>query len=257
MRNAVWLFVAAFSTSAVGFDGQPLYYEIDWGPVTLADVRVELLDSEDVSSVTADIESRGAGAWFSNFRSTLEILYTRDGTKLLNADSVWGDTLSNITVIWPASGSLPTVDLYRSKPRDYELTAVSEESTKNTVDPFTPVFEIGRMLENTEKCVGFYRIFDGVRRYDLNIRDGGLHTLETNVPNNFSGSTRRCDITVNRIGGFSTKKSWFRMSESDINRTLYLGKIRGFWLPVKFEISAPLGKAVARLIDKNHKHQSK
>ena len=47
--------------------------------------------------------------------------------------------------------------------------------------------------------------------------------LETNVPNNFGGSTRRCDITVNRIGGFS-KKSWFRMSESDINRTLYLGK---------------------------------
>ena len=154
-------------------------------------------------------------------------------------------------------GSLPTVDLYRSKPRDYELTAVSEESTKNTVDPFTPVFEIGRMLENTEKCVGFYRIFDGVRRYDLNIRDGGLHTLETNIPYNFSGSTRRCDITVNRIGGFSTKKSWFRMSEADISRTLYLGKIRGVWLPVKFEISAPLGKAVARLINKNRKHQFK
>ena len=255
MRNAVWLFVATFSTSAVAFDGQPLYYEIDWGPMTLADVKVELLDSDDVSSVTAHIESRGAGAWFSNFRSTLEILYARDGTKLLNGGSTWGDTLSSITVIWPASGSPPAVDLYRSKPRDYALTPVSEESTKNTVDPFTPVFEIGRMLENTEKCVGFYRIFDGVRRYDLKIRDGGLHTLETDVPSNFSGSTRRCDITVNRIGGFSTKKSWFRMSESDINRTLYLGKIRGFWLPVKFEISAPLGKAVARLIDKNHKHQ--
>ena len=90
MRNAIWLFVAAFSTSTVGFDGQPLYYEIDWGPVTLADVKVELLDSEGVSSVTADIESRGAGAWFSDFRSTLEILYTRDGTKLLNGQSVWG-----------------------------------------------------------------------------------------------------------------------------------------------------------------------
>ena len=255
MRNKLWLFAAALSTSTVAFDGQPLYYEIDWGPVTLADVKVELFDSEDVSSVTADIESRGAGALFSNFRSTLEILYTRDGTKLLNADSVWGNTLSNITVIWPASGSLPTVDLYRSEPRDYELTPVSEELTINTVDPFTPVFEIGRILDNTEKCVGFYRIFDGVRRYDLTIRDGGFQTLETNYPNNFSGSARRCDITVNRIGGFSKKKGWFHLSESEINRTLYLGKIRGYWLPVKFEISAPIGKAVARLIDKNHKRQ--
>lgn len=255
MRIKAWLFVAAFSTSTVAYDGQPLYYEIDWGPVTLADVKVELLDSEDVSSVTADIKSRGAGAWFSNFRSTLKILHGRDGTRLLNGESTWGDTLSNITVIWPASGMLPTVDLYRSEPRDYELTPVSEESTKNTVDPFTPVFEIGRMLDDTEKCVGFYRIFDGVRRYDLWIRDGGLQTLETNVLGDFNGSTRRCDITVNRIGGFSKKKGWFHLSESEISRTLYLGKIRGYWLPVKFEISASLGKAVARLIDKNQKSQ--
>lgn len=255
MRNKAWLFVAALSTSTVAFDGQPLYYEIDWGPVTLADVKVELLDSGDVSSVTANIKSRGAGAWFSDFRSTLEILYARDGTKLLNGESTWGDALSSITVIWPASGTLPTVDLYRSEPRDYELTPVSEESTKNTVDPFTPVFEIGRMLDDTKKCVGFYRVFDGVRRYDLRIRDGGLQTLETNVLGNFNGSMRRCDITVNRIGGFSKKKGWLRFTESEIRRTLYLGRIRGYWLPVKFEISAPLGKAVARLIDKNHKGQ--
>ena len=255
MRNAAWLSVAAFSASTVAFDGQPMYYEIDWGPVTLADVKVELLDSQDVRSVTADIESRGAVAWFSDFRSTLEILHSRDGTKLLNGESTWADTHSNITVIWPASGSTPTVDLYRSEPRDYGLTPVSKESTIDTVDPFTPVFEIGRMLDNTEKCVGFYRIFDGVRRYDLKIQDGGLQTLDKDVPGNPSGFTHRCDITVKRIGGFSTKKGWFRSNESEIHRTLYLGRIRGYWLPVRFEISAPLGKAVARLIDKNHKRQ--
>ncbi|MCH1448757.1 MAG: hypothetical protein L7U49_01105, partial [Litoricolaceae bacterium] len=65
---------------------------------------------------------------------------------------------------------------------------------------------------------------------------------------NFSGQAYRCEITVARIGGFSTKKSWFRIGESEITRTLYLGKIRGHWLPVRFEISAPLGVAVARLM---------
>ena len=255
MRKAAWLFVAVFSASTVAFDGQPLYYEIDWGPVTLADVKVELLDSQGVKSVTADVQSRGAGAWFSDFRSTLEILHSRDGTKLLNGESTWGDTHSDITVIWPASGSMPIVDLYRSEPRDYELTPISEESTINTVDPFTPVFEIGRMLDNTEKCDGFYRIFDGVRRYDLRIKDGGLQMLETKVPGNYVGFARRCDITVKRIGGFSTKKGWFRATESEIYRTLYLGRIRGYWLPVRLEISVPLGKAVARLSDKNHKRE--
>tara|TARA_B100001093_G_scaffold221604_1_gene212521 strand:+ start:4824 stop:5597 length:774 start_codon:yes stop_codon:yes gene_type:complete len=255
MKNTVWFFIAVFSASTVAFDGQPLYYEIDWGPVTLADARVELLDSAGVRSVTADIKSRGASAWFSDFRSTLEILYTRDGTKLLNGESTWGDIFSNITVIWPASGLGPTVDLYRSEPRDNELTPVSEESIVDTVDPFTPVFEMVRILENGKKCVGSYRIFDGIRRYDLQIQDGGLQTLETDVPSNFSGSMRRCDITVNRIGGFSTKKGWFRIREPEISRTLYLGKIRGYWLPIQFEISAPLGKVVARLMDINYERK--
>ena len=236
------------SSPSFAFDGQPLHYEIDWGPVTLADATVQLLDAGDVRSVNADIASRGVGAWFSDFQSTLEILRTGDGVQVLNGDSTWGDTLSNITVLWQPLEAKPTVDFYRSKPRDYELTPVPEESIANTIDPFTPLFEIGRKLDETKRCEGSYRIFDGVRRYDLVIKDGGLLTLQADEPENFSGQAYRCDLTVARIGGFSTKKAWFRIGESEITRTLYLGNIRGHWLPVRFEISAPLGVAVARLM---------
>ena len=241
--------VFALSSPSFAFDGQTLHYEIDWGPVTLADATVQLLDSGDVRSVNADIASRGVGAWFSDFQSTLEILRTGDGVQVLNGDSTRGDTLSNITVLWQPADPKPTVDFYRSKPRDYELTPVPEESIANTIDPFTPVFEIGRKLDKTGHCEGSYRIFDGVRRYDLEIKDGGPVTLETEALGNFSGQAYRCDIALRRIGGFSTKKGLFRFGESEITRTLYLGKVRGHWLPVRFEISAPLGTAVARLLD--------
>lgn len=239
--------VLALSSPTFAFDGQPLHYEIDWGPVTLADATVQLLDSGGVRSVNADIVSRGLGAWFSDFQSTLEILRTSDGVRLLNGDSTWGDTLSTVTVLWQPEDPKPTVDFYQSKPRDYELTPVPEESITNTIDPFTPVFEIGLKLNETRRCQGSYRIFDGVRRYDLEIKDGGLVTLEAKDSGIFSGQTYRCDITLRRIGGFSTKKGLFRFGESEITRTLYLGNIRGHWLPVRFEVSAPLGTAVARL----------
>ena len=91
-----------FSTSAVGFDGQPLYYEIDWGPVTLADVRVEPFDSEGVSSVTADIESRRGSMVFKFSINTGNFIYA-DGTKLLNADSVGGYAMQ-YHCVWPAPG---------------------------------------------------------------------------------------------------------------------------------------------------------
>ena len=153
--------------------------------------------------------------------------------------------------MWLPNESKPSVDVYRSKPRDYELTPVPEASIAETVDPFTPVFEIGRRLDETRRCEGSYRVFDGVRRYDLQIQDGGSTTLTSDDPANFQGPARRCDITLARIGGFSTKKGLFKFGESEITRTLYLGQIRGHWLPVRFEVSAPIGSAVARLAISN------
>ena len=250
MKEGFWLFVLGLSSSIFAFDGQPLQYEIDWGPVTLADATVELLDSGEVRSVSADVTSRGVGAWFSEFRSTLEIMSTSDGTQILNGASTWDDALSRITVMWLPSEPRPSVDYYRSKPRDYELTPVPEESITNTVDPFTPVFDIGLRLGQTQRCEGSYRIFDGIRLYDISIRDGGLVDLAPEVSTNFSGPARRCDISVTRIGGFATKTGLFRFGESEITRTLYLGQIREYWLPVRFEISAPLGTAVARLTNR-------
>ena len=247
MKIRVGLLLLGLCSSSVAFDGQPLHYEIDWGPVTLADATVELLDSGDVRSVSADIASRGVGAWFSDFQSTLEIMRTSDGTQILNGGSTWDDVLSNITVMWLPTEPKPSVDYYRSKPRDSEITPIPEESIIDTVDPFTPVFDVGRRLDQTERCEGSYRIFDGVRRYDLEIQDGGFVTLTSDSPANFTGPARRCDITLTRIGGFSTKTGIFRFGESEIVRTLYLGQIRGYWLPVRFEVSAPIGTAVARL----------
>jgi len=251
MKKNVWFLILGLSSSSFAFDGQPLQYEIDWGPVTLADATVELLDSGEVRSVSADIASRGVGAWFSDFQSSLEIMRTGDGMQLLNGKSTWGDALSNLTVTWLPGDEKPLVDYYRSKPRDYEITPVPEDSVANTVDPFTPIFEIGRDLNQTKRCEGSYRIFDGIRRYDLTITDGGVSELTSDDAADFQGLAHRCDITLTRIGGFSTKKGLFKFGESEISRTLYLGEIRGHWVPVRFEISAPLGTAVARLINLN------
>ena len=77
--------------------------------MTLADATVQLLDSGDIRSVSADISSRGVGAWFSDFQSTLEIMRGSDGTQILNGGSTWDDTLSNITVMWLPNNLSPVL----------------------------------------------------------------------------------------------------------------------------------------------------
>jgi len=248
MNRIFALCALSLANLAQAFDGQPLRYEVDWGPVTLADVEMRLLDSDPVRSVNVSVASRGAGAWFNTFQSELEILDMRDGTQLLNGTSRWDDGFSQISVSWLPDQVEPTVDYVRSKPRTYDITPVPPESTWRTVDPFAPVFDVGKRLDATGRCEGEYRIFDGIRRYDLVIMDGGDTELQSESVTGFSGLAHRCDIVVKRIGGFSTKRGFFRFGESDITRTLLFGQVGAHWIPVRFEIGTPLGTAVARLV---------
>lgn len=247
MRNFISAAVLVVAGSVSAFDGEILHYEIDWGPATLADATIQLLASQSVRSVSAEITSRGVGSWFSDFHSTLEILGTEGAMLVLNGDSTWGKVLSSITVIWRDGESKPLVDFYRSEPRKYELTPVSDDSTNHTVDPFSPLFDIRSQLDNNNRCDGSYRVFDGVRRYDLKITHLGLEVLQPEGADDFRGEAYRCEISLTRHGGFAVKSGLFRFDESDITRILYFGKISGQWLPVRFEIGLPLGHATARL----------
>jgi len=121
MNRIFALCALSLANLAQAFDGQPLRYEVDWGPVTLADVEMRLLDSDPVRSVNVSVASRGAGAWFNTFQSELEILDMRDGTQLLNGTSRWDDGFSQISVSWLPDQVEPTVDYVRSKPRTYDI----------------------------------------------------------------------------------------------------------------------------------------
>ena len=234
-------------TSASAFDGKKLHYEIDWGPATLADLNIQLLESQSVRSVFAEISSRGVGAWFSDFHANLEIMRIQGGALLLHGDSAWGRVLSSITVTWPEDESKPLVDFYRSKPRDYKLSPVPVDVMNGTVDPSSLLFDLREKLDQSNRCEGFYRVFDGVRRYDLQVTQGSMELLRADDSDDYSGEAYRCEISMIRHGGFSVKGGLVKLDESEITRTLYFGNIKGQWLPVRFEIELPFGRATARL----------
>jgi hypothetical protein len=247
-RLITWLVAVFISASAYGLDGQPLRYVIDWGPLELAELNMQLLAADQVESVEISVESKGVSTLFSDFRSSLEIMRTGDGLTLLNGGSSWGDAMTQLTVTYQADGSEPLVDYVRSKPRDYPISPIPENSTEDTVDPFVPVFEMARTLDASGRCEGRYAIFDGIRRYDITLTDQGDQTLIAKNANDYAGPAHVCEIGLTRIGGFSTERSLFQFGESSISRTLYFGQVRGHWVPVRFELDSPLGMAVARLV---------
>lgn len=250
--NPKWCVVCAgFALNAFGFDGQPLQYRVDWGPLQVAQFELTLFSGDGVRSVNAEVESRGVSRLFGSFQSSLEILHA-DGFRLLNGRSTWDEGLSELTVSWTDPDAPPVVDLFRSKPRKSALSPVPPESTLNTVDPFVPVFDISERLNHNGRCEGAYRIFDGIRRYDLTLRDAGDQALVGDSAAEFSGPVHLCQLDLSRIGGFSTEGRLFQFEESELRRTLFFGQIPGrsrtHWIPVRFEIESPLATVVAQVV---------
>ncbi|MDC1319731.1 DUF3108 domain-containing protein [Litorivicinus sp.] len=241
--------ILLLSFEAPAFDGKILHYEIDWGPVILADLEMELLAEDPIRSVKVNIASRGVTTWISEFQSKLEIVMLKGGARILDGTGKWGDSLSNITVSWLPDQSEPLVDLYRSKPRKYALTPLPPGSTGGTVDPFTPLFEISAKLAQGGACKGDYRVFDGVRRYDLVITNGGQISLPDGTPSVVGEIGFVCDVELTKIGGFSARRGLFSSSEAEITRTVWFGNLRNHWIPVRVEVNSPFGAIVARFIE--------
>lgn len=223
-----------------------LEYTVSLGPVDLADFRAELLDLDGVQSVQVQFASRGVAAWWSEAEGSLEVLTLPNQMRTLSGFGQWGDYSSQVDVLWPSAEQVPQVELVRSRPPRSPLSPVPEESTVGTVDPFAPVFLLSQQLGDGQPCVGFFQIYDGIRRYNVTVAEGATREIQDSLPF-YSGTVRTCEIAVERIGGFSERRGVFRFGEGEISRRLYFGELNGRWWPVRFEIDSPLGEAVARL----------
>ena len=223
-----------------------LHYTVSLGPVDLADFRAAFVDIDGLQSVQVQFATRGVASWWSEAEGSLEVMALPNAMRTLSGFGQWGDYASQVDVLWPSADRQPQVELIRSRPSKYALTPVPEDSTAGTVDPFAPVFALSRQLGLGQACDGLFRVFDGIRRYNVRVTDRQQQAIQDDPPF-FSGMSRVCDVSVERIGGFSERRGLFRFGEEEISRRLYFSEIDGRWWPVRFELTSPLGDAVARL----------
>jgi hypothetical protein len=83
---------------------------------------------------------------------------------------------------------------------------------KGTIDPASLVVAVATLFSNAGSCQGQYQLFDGARRYDLVLAQGGYADLDA-MPNSFyAGSATECSATPQLVAGFQ---------QSALNANLY------------------------------------
>ena len=127
---------------------------------------------------------------------------------------------------------------------------VSEDQKRGTLDPLSGlVFSMSGVSQSASKpCGDTVRVFDGRRRYDIELTPAGQDKLKTD--GGYSGPAQKCTIVYKQLAGFKpnlnkgktipTITVWFATMESSAG-----GPVKTFVVPVKMMTETPYGVALA------------
>ncbi len=178
-----------------------------------------------------------------------------DGAYAISADIA---TMGNLAVLYPYTQSVEAAGALKSgkaRPTTYQSTlrvwnrqesvtlryspngAVGIEAipltrqaqmaqqqgyAQGTMDPASLVVAVASLFANAGSCNGQYQLFDGARRYDLTLTQGGYADL-TGTPNSYyDGSATECTATPELMAGFQ---------QSALNAGLYPQSARLWMAP--------------------------
>jgi hypothetical protein len=127
---------------------------------------------------------------------------------------------------------------------------VTEEQKRGTLDPLSGlVYSLSGVSHSAAKpCGDTVRVFDGRRRYDIELKPAGQENVKSD--GGYSGPAQKCLIVYKQLAGFKPNLNkgkaipainvWFAKMESSSG-----GPVKTFVVPVKIMTETPYGIALA------------
>jgi Protein of unknown function (DUF3108) len=116
-----------------------------------------------------------------------------------------------------------------------------------TVDPLSAAVAVSHELALEGRCAGTFRVFDGVRRYDLYYEDLGDTDLEASGRSSFAGPARLCRAQVKPVAGFLASGPGSGESPRWVTAWLSRPVSGAVPVPVRLDLEGPRGTLRAYL----------
>jgi hypothetical protein len=142
------------------------------------------------------------------------------------------------------------IQLSSDPPYNTKRFPVTEEQKQGTLDPLSGlVYSLSGLSHTAQKpCGETVRVFDGRRRYDIELTFVGNDKVKTD--GGYSGPAIKCTVVYKQIAGFKPNlnkgkplpviTTWFAAMESSSG-----GPVKRFMVPVKIMTETPYGVALA------------
>jgi hypothetical protein len=136
------------------------------------------------ASISANGALKGQGAVPKQFRSVSQILGKQEA----------------VTLTYGAGGK---VGINAQPLTRQAQEAAAQGSANGTIDPASAIVALVATFATTHQCQGTYKMFDGVRRYDLKLSQTGFVDLNPLQQSYYAGSATECRAEPQLLKGFS------------------------------------------------------
>src|SRR6185369_5307109 len=137
----------------------------------------------------------------------------------------------------------------RAEPLTRQAQDAAAQGTANgTIDPASLVMAVIAAYADKQDCTGTYKLFDGVRRYDLAVQEVGSGNVQFYKQSFYHGPAVECTATPQLIQGFSQMAMQSQIYPTSANIWLANAVNGAPAVPVRIETQNALGKMVFDLV---------
>jgi hypothetical protein len=227
-----------------------LVWQVYLGGFNLGNIGIKSSFSGDGYSAVSRLKTAGVVNSFYEAIIDATSVGTVAGNGLLpkKYDSNTNNEKQNqkVNLTYTASG----IQLFSDPQYDVNRFPVSDEQKRGTLDPLSGiVYSLSGVSISAEKpCGDTVRVFDGRRRYDIELKFNGQDKVKTD--GGYSGPAVKCTVTYKQLAGFKPNlnkgkalpviTAWFATIDTAAG-----GPVKKFVIPVKIMTDTPYGVALA------------
>jgi hypothetical protein len=205
--------------------------------------------TDGVYGLNANIVTQGSLATLYPYRSSVSANGRLAGgraqpTQFHSEGQIMSSTES-VTLTYGTNGKVAI----KAVPLTRQAQEAAAQGTANgTIDPASLVLAVIAGYAEKQSCTGSYKLFDGVRRYDVNVTEIGTGTVQMYKRSFYQGPAVECQAVPQLIQGFAQMAVESKLYPESANIWL-ADAVQGMpALPVRIETQNALGKMVFDLI---------
>jgi hypothetical protein len=232
------LLVALIAGDAGASPPMRLQYDVRYGPLRLVALRTTVLLDGERYRASSEMETVGIVASVFPWRSEAVSEGSRLQSSLVpqrhRSEGIYRGERRLVELDYGDGGMVQS--RVEPPPEKDWREGVPLELQQTTIDPLTAGLAV-----MASDCRGRLPVFDGRRRYDLELTDLGQAEVESSSYHLYSGGARRCRAEVKALGGFWRDDP--RHSEKPTTLDYWIAAPRGDLppLPVYLELSGQRG----------------